>query len=177
MRWPVGVSSNGCTARRWSRAACAGSRGTPQRSCSLDTRLRRVRRCFCPRRPDAADAPSGQLTKHAARIARRNDVRRNVAHDDAARAYHRARADRNASANNGARADPGVLADRDRHRELESDTTFGGIDRMRRRDELYAARDEDAIADAHGCAVEHDAAHVGVDIVAEMNVDAVVAVE
>src|SRR5690606_2227361 len=126
-------------------------------------------------RPGGAD--------HAAGITRGDDALRDVAGADAAGTDGGAIADGDAAKDNSAGADPAVLANGDRPVDavgagapaglgIDADA-LGGIDGMPRRQELHPGPDRTAIADADVGPVEEDAVEIDEDVVADMDVPAV----
>ena len=76
-----------------------------------------------------------------------------------------------------AAADPDAVADRDGRGKLRACGSLDGVDRMLGGVDVDAGAELDVAADRHRAAVEDDAAEVGVEVVAELDVSPVVATE
>lgn len=115
-----------------------------------------------------------------------NDFRRIPAHYRIGRhvfGHYRAGSDNRIIANGHARinhrasADPDVMAYGDRFTVLQPAVTFGRVQRMRGCINVHPRCEHTVIANADRADVQHDAVEVGVKIVAQIDVIAVVAAE
>ena len=110
-------------------------------------------------------------------IAHRHRMGGDVLDHHGAGADHHVIADGDAGAYHDVTAEPDVVADGDGACSLRSGGAHRGVDWMVRRVQADAWSEEHAVADGDLRHVEEDAIHVGVEVVSDVGIAAVIAVE
>lgn len=119
----------------------------------------------------------GDGPQHPAGAAHGHHPVRDVPVHHAARADHRVAADAHAGQHRHRRADPHIVAHRDGVGVLQAPVALPGVQGMARRGKDAVGRDEHIVAEHHLRAVQDDAVVVGIKILADLDVAAVVAPE
>ena len=119
----------------------------------------------------------GNLSYYFAGIADSYDIIGNVFGDDASRADHDVIADMDAGQDDGISADPDVIADRDVDSVLVGCVAGSGVDRMACRIDGDAGGDLTVVADHYFADIDDGAVVVAEEILADFNIETVVAVK
>lgn len=114
---------------------------------------------------------------HFRGVSDRDAARRDIAHDHRSSPDHASVSYRNAGADDSPGADPHIVADGNGQHIFERRTALFGINGMLRRVDQDARRKHDVAADPHLRPVEDHAIEIDEDMIAEMDVVSVIALE